>query len=103
MRTYYLFCATWDIRHTKVAVKLDLGRDIAQAVSRRVRTQVRSCGICGGHSGTEEGFLLVILFPLPILIPSTVPHQHLSSIAGTIRQLLAYVPSGLSLTPNQRN
>jgi hypothetical protein len=51
------------------------GGTTAQAVSRRlptaaarVRSQVRSCGICGRQSGTGVGFLLVLRFPLPILI-----------------------------------
>jgi hypothetical protein len=35
-----------------------------------VRAQVRSCGICGGQGGTGAGFLQVLQFPLPILIPS---------------------------------
>jgi hypothetical protein len=32
-----------------------------------------SCGICGGQSGTGAGFLRVLRFPLPILIPPTAP------------------------------
>jgi hypothetical protein len=58
------------------------GRAIAQVVSRRlptaaarIRAQVRSCGICGGRSGTEAGFLRELRFPLPILIPPTTPHS----------------------------
>jgi hypothetical protein len=39
------------------------------------------------------------VFPVPILIPLTAPHS--SSGAGTIGQLVADVPSGLSLTPPQ--
>jgi hypothetical protein len=57
-------------------------RAIAQAVSRRlltaaarVRSQVRSCGICGGQNGAGASFLRVLLFPLPILIPPTAPHS----------------------------
>jgi hypothetical protein len=33
-----------------------------------------SCEICGGKSGTGAGFLRVLLFPLPILIPQTISH-----------------------------
>jgi hypothetical protein len=57
------------------------GQVIALAVSRRlptaadrVRSQVRLCRICCGKSGTGAAFLLVFPFPLPILIPQTVPH-----------------------------
>jgi hypothetical protein len=38
-----------------------------------VRSQVRSCRICGEQSGTGAGFLRVLRFPLPILIPPTAP------------------------------
>jgi hypothetical protein len=62
------------------------GRDIAQAVSRwlptatvHVRVQVRSYVICGGQSDTGAGFPRVLWFPLPILIPPTVPHSSSSS------------------------
>jgi hypothetical protein len=82
------------------------GLAIAQAVSRRlptaaarVRAQVMSREICGGQSGTGAGFLRVLRFPLPILIPPTSPH---SSGAGAIGQLVADVPSGLSLTPPKK-
>jgi hypothetical protein len=82
------------------------GCAIAQAVScwlstaaTRVLSQVKSCGICGGQSGVGVGFLRVLRFPLPILIPSTAPQS--SSGAGTIGKIVAYVPNGLSLTPPQ--
>jgi hypothetical protein len=84
------------------------GRAIAQAVSHRlptaaarVRAQFKLCGICGGQSGTEAGFLRVLRFPLPILIPPSAPHSS-SSGAGTVGQLVADVPSGLSY-PTPRN
>jgi hypothetical protein len=54
------------------------GRAIAQEVSRRlptaaapVRAQVRSCG---GQSGIGVGFLRVLRYPLPFLIPPNAPH-----------------------------
>jgi hypothetical protein len=88
-------------------VRYGEGRDITQAVSRRlttaatwVRARVRSCGICGGQSGTGAGFLRVLRFPLPIRIPPNAPQSLSSSSgAGTIGQTVAAVPRGLSLTP----
>jgi hypothetical protein len=51
------------------------GRATAQAVSRplhtaatRIRSQVRSWGICGGQRSTESGFHRVLRFLLPPLI-----------------------------------
>jgi hypothetical protein len=45
-----------------------------------VRSKARSCGICGGQSGTGADFLRVLRFPLPIPIPPTVPHSSSSSV-----------------------
>jgi hypothetical protein len=84
-------------------------RAIDQAVSRRlptaaarVQTPVRLCGIRSGQSGSEASFLPVLRFLLPVLSPPTAPHS-LSSGAGTIGQLVADVPSGVSLTPPQES
>jgi hypothetical protein len=75
-------------------VTLDVGRAIAQAVSRsfptaavRVRARVRPCGIFGGRSGTRADFLRVLRFPLPIFILPIAPQSpSLSPGAGTIGQ-----------------
>jgi hypothetical protein len=78
----------WGIKRriqSKYASKV--GRAIAQAVSRWLPTaaaRVRSCGICGGQSGTGADFLRSLRFPLPIFIPPIAPQ---SSSAGTIAQL----------------
>jgi hypothetical protein len=63
------------------------GHAVAQAVSRqlltaavRVQSQVRSCGMHGGQSGTGAGFLRVLQFPLPVLILCSSPRSSSSVI-----------------------
>jgi hypothetical protein len=55
-----------------------------RAINRRlptaaawVRFQVRSCGICGGRSDIGAGFLRVLRFLMPILIPPNVPYTSI--------------------------
>jgi hypothetical protein len=62
-----------------------VGRAIAQAVSCRlpkasahVRSQVRLYEICGGQNGALAGFLLVLQFPMPILIPPIASYSLIS-------------------------
>jgi hypothetical protein len=68
---------TWPVRSV-------YGRAIAQAVNRRlptavvrVRSQVKSCRIFNGQNGTGAGFLRVLRFPLPILIPTDDPYSSI--------------------------
>jgi hypothetical protein len=75
--------------HFRITATELLGRAIAQAVNgrlpteaARVRARVWSCEICGGKSGTGAGFLRVLRFPLPILIPPTAPQSSSSIIWG---------------------
>jgi hypothetical protein len=41
----------------------------------RVRSQVKSCGICGGKCNHWEGVLRVLRFPLPIFITPSAPNS----------------------------
>jgi hypothetical protein len=68
-----------------------------------MRTQVWLCGIYGGQSGTGEGFLRVLRFPLPILISPTAPHTSSLGRSWYNRPVVPDAPSGLSLTPLQEN
>jgi hypothetical protein len=89
------------------------GRAIAQAVSRRLPTAEARVRSQSGHVGFVAdkvalgqvfseyfGFSCQFLFHrlLHIHHHHYHHHHHLSSEAGTIGQLLAEVPSGLSLT-----
>jgi hypothetical protein len=80
-------CTT--INHTGLYVTQRYGRAIAQVVSRwlptaaaRVRARVWSSGICGGQNGAGAGFLRVLRFPLPIIIPPIAPQSPSSIIWG---------------------
>jgi hypothetical protein len=73
--------------------KTTSGRAIAQAVSRRlptaagrVRSQVRSCGICGGQSGTGEVFSKCFGFPCQSSFHQLLHNHHRSSGTDTIGQ-----------------
>jgi hypothetical protein len=86
----------------------EVSRAIAQVVSRRlptatarVRAQVRSCGICGKQSGIGAVFSKYFCSHCIYSFHRLLHTHHLSSGAGTIGQLVADIPSGLSLTPPQ--
>jgi hypothetical protein len=51
-------------------------------VAAHVGAQGRSCGICGGQRGTAAGFLQVLQFPLPIIIPLIAPQSPSPIIRG---------------------
>jgi hypothetical protein len=81
---------------------------MAQAVSgrlptaaARVRSHVKSHGICGGQKWRRGKFSPGTSgFPCQFSF-NQVLHAHLSPGAGTIPQRVADAPSGLSLTPPQ--
>jgi hypothetical protein len=71
------------------AAKLEPGGAITPTVSRQLsimaalaRSGVRSRGICAGQSDIGVGFLLVLLFPLPMPIPPTDRHTSPTIIQG---------------------
>jgi hypothetical protein len=75
------------IRAIAAAIRLK-GRAISQAVSRRPLTAAALGQVFAEYFGFPCQFSLHQLL-----------HTHLSSGAGTIGQLVADVPNGLSLTP----
>jgi hypothetical protein len=96
---WFVRCGLCSVIWFLVAVPVDVGnpfpklssfgRAVAQVVSRWlptaaawVRAGVRSCGIFGGESGIGAGFLRVLRFPLPILIPPIAPESPYNIIWG---------------------
>jgi hypothetical protein len=85
----------------------NIGHAMPEVVSHRLPTAaaqvqawIRACGICGGQSGNEAGFLQVLQSALRIRIPPIAPQSSSSIIwVGAMDQTVAAVPSGLSLTP----
>jgi hypothetical protein len=80
------------------------GHAIAQGVScwlptvvAWVRSQVKSCGICGGPSGTGAGCLRALQFHLPILIPPNTPSSGAGTIAIYWPTYLTYQVDSLAL------
>jgi hypothetical protein len=74
-----------------VLLTVSADRAIAEAVSRgrptaaaRGQSRVWSSGICGGQSGVGAGFLRLLRFPLPFILPNSPSSQ--SPGAGTIGQ-----------------
>jgi hypothetical protein len=72
----------WNELNPTLLLTYERGRAVTQVLSCGVPTaaaQVKSCGICGGQSGTEAGFLWALQFPLPS-IPLNGPHSTSSII-----------------------
>jgi hypothetical protein len=67
-------------------------------VAARVRFQVKSCGICGGQSGTGPGFVRVLRFPLTIFIPPTASYSSTIPVAGTTGRIVVDLQNGLTPT-----
>jgi hypothetical protein len=79
-----------------------LGRAIVHVLSgrlltaaARVRSQIRSCVIYGGHSGTGEGFLRVLRFPLSIIISQAAPYSLKSSCRPKLYRLNTILTSAI--------
>jgi hypothetical protein len=86
-----------------------LGRAIAQAASRRLSTAAARFETRSGHVGfVADKVALGQVFSEYLGFPCYFSfyrlfhtHHHLPSGPGTIGQIVADVPSGLSLTPPQ--
>jgi hypothetical protein len=58
--------------HAICCSEFSLSLKLRLSAAARVRSQAKSCWICG-DSGTEAGLLRVLRFPLLVLIPATAP------------------------------
>jgi hypothetical protein len=65
----------------ELSLEMAVSRWLPTAAAQ-VRARVRSCGICGGQSGTGAGFLRVLWFPLSIFIPPIAPQSPSSITRG---------------------
>jgi hypothetical protein len=73
-------------------------------VAAQVRAQVKSCKICGEKMALGQALYEYFGFPYQFSFYRRLHfHRHPSSGAGTIGQLVADIPSGLSLTPPREN
>jgi hypothetical protein len=56
-----------------------------------IRSQVRLCGLCCGRNGTGAGFLWVLRFPLPVIIPENAGRRG-SLVAQCTKQVGSVSP-----------
>jgi hypothetical protein len=94
------------INRNSVSLTYLFGHSSVQIVScwlptgAHILSQARSCGICGGQSGTGIVFSKYFDFPCQFSFHQLLhTHYQSSSRAGTIGQIAVDVPNGLSLTP----
>jgi hypothetical protein len=55
---------------------------LISTTAARLRSQVKSCGICGGQSGARVGFFQVLRLPLPIPTPPTARYSSSIQISS---------------------
>jgi hypothetical protein len=65
--------ATWKQLQSSVAVPLLKWLVAGCSLWQPRFASGQECGVCGGQSGTGEGFLQVLRFPLPVIIPPISP------------------------------
>jgi hypothetical protein len=60
-------------------------------VATRVRSQVKSCGICGRRCSTGADILRILRFPLPVLVPHKVVYIH--QLLGLVQERTKWIQS----------